>query len=201
MIQLRLKKYRLLLLLPSILLAGCQWFSWHKPISTVLPILSPDSLGQSLVALQKVSGERAGSHYTMLFQVEVDQQRLVLVGSSATGNSLFSVEYKQGALNSNVSPLLPAQLDPRYVLGDFQLVFWPASAINQQLIGSDYRLVDHPLRRELWQAEELLIAIDYSEQNHWQGLVYFDNKRWDYRYTIETLQRQILPTTTHQEKP
>lgn len=201
MIQLRLKKYRLLLLLPSILLAGCQWFSWHKPISTVLPILSPDSLGQSLVALQKVSGERAGSHYTMLFQVEVDQQRLVLVGSSATGNSLFSVEYKQGALNSNVSPLLPAQLDPRYVLADFQLVFWPASAINQQLIGSDYRLVDHPLRRELWQAEELLIAIDYSEQNHWQGLVYFDNKRWDYRYTIETLQRQILPTTTHQEKP
>lgn len=197
----RIKKNRLLLLLPLIALVGCQWLSSHQPAPALLPVLSPDSLGESLVALQKVSGERAGSHYVMLFQVEVDAQRLVLVGSSATGNSLFSIDYQHGVLNSHVSPLLPAQVDPSYVLADFQLAFWPAAAVRQQLAGSDYRLVDRPQRRELWQAEELLITIDYAKTDRWQGLVEFDNKRWGYRYSIETLQRQTLPLTSHQEKP
>jgi type II secretory pathway component PulJ len=178
--------WRYSLIALSCLLLGCQWLP-SKPVSGALPLLSPAALGHPVVALQQVAGERDGQAYLLLFQLEVSADQLVLVASTATGNTLFSSLYRNGVIESERSPLLPNQLDPRYVLADLQLTFWPATALQPALAASGYRLQEDKLRRELWQGDELVVAINYSHPSRWQGEVHFEHQRWGYRYRINTL--------------
>lgn len=174
-------------------LAGCSWFATtpvHKPW---LPMLEPAELGRSVAALQKVSGSRDGNEYVLLFQLEVDSQRLAMVGSTVGGNTLFSLEYHGGNLNTSVSPLVPAQVDPAWVLADLQLAFWPQSAVENGLAQSQFRLQYAPGSRELYHGLERLIRVEYSAGDPWSGPVLFKNYKFDYEYRIETLQQEALP--------
>lgn len=184
--------FRRVLWLVMLALAGCSWFSSPPVVKPWLPMLEPAELGRSVAALQKVSGSRDGSEYVLLFQLEVDPERLAMVGSTVGGNTLFSLEYSGGNLNTSVSPLVPAQVDPAWVLADLQLAFWPQAAIENGLAQSQFRLQYAPGSRELYFGRERLIRVEYSAGDPWSGPVLFKNYKFDYEYRIETLRQEPL---------
>lgn len=186
---------RSLLLLGVLLLGACSWFSSPPMVKPWLPMLAPADLERSLAALQKVSGERDGQQYVMLFQLEIDARHLAMVGSTVGGNTLFSLEYRDGKVNTSVSPLVPAQIDPAWVLADLQLVFWPQAAIERALAGSAFSLASSPGLRELYYRRERLIRVEYSSVDPWRGPVTLKNDKFDYEYRIETLRQELLPAT------
>ncbi|WP_317930846.1 DUF3261 domain-containing protein [Halioxenophilus sp. WMMB6] len=177
-----------LLLMGLALLSACSLLRPKPHVQPWLSVLPPASLQQQLWALQKVSGERQGDSFVLLFQVEVDATQMALVGSAVSGTTLFSVHYQDGEISAERSPFLPAVLDPAFVLADFQLAYWPLPAVAAALAGTPYRVEQAGDTRQLWQADELLASVHYSSADPWQGPVQFDNKHWGYQYQIETLQ-------------
>lgn len=186
------------------LFAGsCSLQSRGPAVGPWLPVLDPKALGQSVAVIQKVSGERDGEPYLMLFQLELSPDHMVMVASTGAGNTLFSLDYRNGKLSADRSPLVPAQMDPAFVLSDFQLAFWPLATVKAALLNSPYRLVEVEVeveevegegarRRKLFLGEELLVRIDYAAEDPWAAPVDFHNLRWHYRYRIETLQIEAL---------
>lgn len=173
-----------------VLLSGCQLLVKPQPDSSVkpyLPLLSAASLGQSIAAVQRFRGTYNGQQHVMLFQVEVEPNRLAMVASTASGSTLFSFVDQQGKQSSTVSVLLPSQTNPRFVVADFQLAFWPLKTIEQALSASAYHIKPTDLGRQLWRADELIATIRYSHLDPWQGQVSFEHHSNGYRYQVETL--------------
>lgn len=174
----------------TMLLSGCQLLTQKQSnisAAPYLPLLSSASLGQSIAAVQRFSGTYNGQQYVMLFQVEVEANRLAMVASTVSGSTLFSFVDQRGEQSSTVSALLPSQTSPRFVVADFQLAFWPLQVIEQALEHSDYhiKLLDHG--RQLWRAGELTATIRYSHSDPWQGQVNFEHHLSGYQYKVETL--------------
>lgn len=74
--------------------------------------------------------------HDLLFQTEVSAQQLVMVGLSATGTRLFSIQLTAGQITASGLPTDDG-LKPEYLLADMQLSLWPASSINQALSGAE----------------------------------------------------------------
>lgn len=179
-----------------VVLSACSTLEREPEVKPWLPLLSPDSLRQSVAAVQTVTGRRDGKEYVLIFQIEIEPRRMVMVGSTPGGNSLFSLEYRDGGLNMTVSPMVPAQLDPAWVLADFQMTFWPLPALEEALAVSPCRIRQQASRRELLCGGERVVRIEYSGPSPWQGPVNFYNERWGYEYTIDTLEWDRLNTVS-----
>lgn len=203
--KLRLVILQLALVLPAFLTLGC---------GTILPVeklpvenrvdlpgggsitaLAPASLSRSLVATQRVQGRDGDRQFVLLCQLEVDEQRLAMVATTPMGSTLFSIIYSGDTLVTDVSPLLPTQFQPKYVLIDFQLVFWPLDVLNASLSREGLKVVENPIgqRRFVQRNGEVLIEINYSTRDPWRGLIELENRVWGYSYTIETVALEPLP--------
>lgn len=184
------------LLALTLLLGGCALL--RPDNATPLPgggywrPLAPDRLGQSLSAVQRVTGQFGEHRALLVFYLEVSGDHLALVGTTPDGTELFSLEQNGAAMNVKASPLLPPQMRPQAVLADLQLAFWPAAAVSAGLAGSGLELVEQPLpeggaRRLFKRDGEIVVAIDYRAADPWRGAVEFEQRAWHYRYTVETL--------------
>lgn len=182
-------RYRALsLVLPAILvLGGCVALTSEPPPAlTRLGLrLPPNALGQPVSVQQHLRVERHGRIDDLEAALEIDAQKLTLVGL-AFGQRVLSLHYDGQELQSWRHPMLPAQVRAEDVLEDLQLTLWPAQAIRAAL-PPGWTIEEHGLRRTLFAGDSPVTVIDYSDETRWHGKVELSNLRYGYRLTIQSV--------------
>ena len=144
--------------------------------------LAPAALEASVSLQQQVVVERRGRVDSVDTALEVDAERLDLVGL-AFGQRVFALHYDGRELQSWRHPSMPPELRGEDVLEDLQLTLWPAGAIERAL-PAGWRIEELGRRRTLWLNDTPVMMIDYSGEPRWLGRIAVNNLRYQYRLII-----------------
>jgi hypothetical protein len=147
--------------------------------------LAPATLGASITLQQQIRVERGGRVENLQAVLEVDAERLDLVGL-ALDQRVLSLHYDGRVLQSWRHPMLPAKLRGEDILEDLQLALWPAEAIREAL-PPGWRIEERGRRRTLSLGDQPVMVIDYSGEPRWIGKIDLANVRYRYRLTIESV--------------
>ena len=147
--------------------------------------LAPATLGASLSLQQHLSIERPGRIDELDAALEVDEQKLDLVGL-AFGQRVFALRYDGRSLQSWRHPLVPEQLRGEDVLEDLQLTLWPIDVIENSL-PAGWSIAEDGRRRTLRLLDQAVLVIDYSGEPRWSGKIELTNLRYQYRLTIQSI--------------
>jgi len=167
----------------ALILLGCGLTS-PQPARLGLK-LAPATLGASISLQQQIRVERGGRIKDLQAALEVDTERLDLVGL-ALQQRVLSLHYDGRILQSWRHPMLPAELRGEDVLEDLQLALWPAEAIRQAL-PPGWRIEERGRRRTLMRDDQPVMEIDYSGEPRWLGKINLANLRYHYQLTIESV--------------
>lgn len=171
---------RIATLAAALLLAAC---ATTPPAPARLGLrLAPSALGESISVQQHLMVERAGKTNDLDAALEVDANRLSLVGL-ALGMRVLSLDYDGRELTEWRHPMLPSQVRAGDVLEDLQLTLWPVDAIARAL-PAGWQIEEQGLRRTLRRDGEIVATIEYSGTPRWHGTVVLDNLRYQYRLTV-----------------
>ena len=147
--------------------------------------LPPAALGSSVTLQQHLTVERGERIDELEAALEVDPQRLDLVGL-ALGQRVLTLHYDGERLQSWRHSMLPAQLRDEDVLEDLQVTLWPVDAIRSAL-PAGWRIEESGLRRTLLKNDMPVMVIDYSGQPRWIGKIEMSNLWYHYRLTIRSV--------------
>ncbi|WP_420465957.1 DUF3261 domain-containing protein [Panacagrimonas sp.] len=151
------------------------------------PLLTPASLERTVSVLQIVHG--AFHERDLVFQcvVDVDPQRLSIVGLSAQGQRWFSLRDDGRGLEAESTVQAPGVLDPRRVVADLQLALWPLAALQNAFAGSAWEVSQPaPATRRLRRQGRLISEVRYASADPWQGTLWLSNFESGYALTIES---------------
>jgi len=147
-------------------------------------MLAPDTLGDSISVQQNLRVERDGRIDHLDVALEVDPQRLQLVGL-AFGQRVLRLNYDGHTLHTWRHLMLPPQVRAEDILEDVQLTIWPAEAIRQ-VLPEGWRIEENGLRRTLLLNDKAVMLIEYSNQTRWSGKVELLNLHYHYRLIIRS---------------
>jgi len=147
--------------------------------------LPPATLGAALSLQQHLSIERQGRTDEIDTALEVDDQRLDLVGL-AFGQRVFALHFDGRSLQSWRHSLMPEQLRGEDVLEDLQLALWPIEVIAKAL-PAGWSIAESVRRRVLRLLDEPIMTIEYSGEPRWNGRIELTNLRYQYRLTIQSV--------------
>lgn len=154
-------------------------------------LLPPESFGQSLSLLQSLEINYKGESRQLLAQLEINPNKITLVGLSPLGNRLFTVLWTGESLSEEYLAEWPFPFSPKHILADVQLALW--FKIPQQ-VGFKIREIQSPqLRREILRNEEIVMRISYETRPFWQGEILIQHLERGYQLSIQTLQSNQLP--------
>ena len=154
-------------------------------------LLPPESFGQSLSLLQSLEINYKGESRQLLAQLEINPNKITLVGLSPLGNRLFTVLWTGESLSEEYLAEWPFPFSPKHILADVQLALW--LKIPQQ-DGFKIRDIQSPqLRREILRYEEIVMRISYETRPFWQGEILIQHLERGYQLSIQTLQSNQLP--------
>ena len=111
-----------------------------KPTTKPADISSPQT--ESKVKLtspqsfsQKVSIKVGDKSHELLTQLELEDERMTLVGLAPLGQALFTLVYDGNTLSSEQSVLLGDNFKAEYLMAMMQLIYWPEQSIRAHLEG------------------------------------------------------------------
>jgi hypothetical protein len=151
-------------------------------------MLAPGTLGDSISVQQSLRVERDGRIDHLDVALEVNPERLQLIGL-AFGQRVLRLSYDGQTLQTWRHLLLPPQVRAEDILEDVQLTLWPADAVRQAL-PEGWRIEESDLRRTLLLNDTPVMLIEYSNPTRWSGKVELLNLRYHYRLIIRS-----APTT------
>jgi len=128
----------------------------------------------------------------MRVEVEVSSDRLVMVGVSHIGVPLFQLELDSDGLHSKAFNGASLPFDPRYILSDFQLAYWPLNLVEQNLTQQGYILVRglEATSRYVYDAEHDLVAsVELLKDGARTGYLVIQHHDLPYELLIRTLDR------------
>lgn len=180
------------LLALTLLLAGCALLrpegAAPLPGGGYWTPLTPAELGRSFNAVQRVTGHFGGRQVVFVFYLEVAGDRLALVATTPDGMKLFGLEQTGATIVIDKAPLLPPQMRPAAVLADMQMAFWPAPAVARNLAAAGLALDAGDNRRTIRRGDNTVAVIAYADSDPWRGRVEFEQRAWNYRYSVDTLE-------------
>ena len=153
--------------------------------------LSPASLGYSLSLSQIVTGHYAGKEYKMRFELDITPSRLAVVGLSPFGMTLFTIVQEMGDLSVETPVKGQLVFDPRHILFDLYLTYWPVKALQSALSKIEMRLdeVSDGMVRRIRGLDGTVIAeIKYPSKSVTMGIITIQHYDTPYRLSIETLE-------------
>ena len=154
--------------------------------------LAPATLGESISLQQHLRVEREGRIDELDVALEVDPDRLDMVGF-VLGQRILTLHYDGRQLQSWRHPLVPEQLRGEDVLEDLQLTLWPADVIRQALTDG-WTLEESGRRRTLLLDAAPVMIIDYDSESRWNGKIELANLRYQYRLTIQSVVERSMTT-------
>lgn len=153
---------------------------------------SPASLtGRGFLSL--VKGKHQQQDYQLLVQVELSQDRIVMVGTTVNGMELFELLWFPDRPYQLKQSTLAKEIKVAYLLADFQLVHWPVASLNQYLQGA--LVIESPdgKKRVIKQGKQPLITIQYQTKALNQSKAHSDvtvqNHHRQYTVSIKTLEK------------
>lgn len=84
---------------------------------------------------QKVSIKVGDKSHELLTQLELEDERMTLVGLAPLGQALFTLVYDGNTLSSEQSVLLGNSFKAEYLMAMMQLIYWPEQSIRAHLEG------------------------------------------------------------------
>jgi len=147
--------------------------------------LPPAALGASIQLQQHLTVERGGHLDELDAAVEIDAERIDLVGL-ALGQRVLSLHYDGKTLQSWRHPMMASELRAEDVLEDLQLTLWPVEEIRQ-VLPAGWRIEENGLRRTLSAIDVPVTVIQYSGEPRWSGTIELTNLRYHYRLTIQSV--------------
>ncbi len=141
------------------------------------PIKSDLDPNTSLSTTNKILLTIGQEQHELLTQIEVQANKITLVGLAPLGQALFTLVYDGEQLISEQSPFLGEQFKPEYLMAIMQLIYWPKKLINSHLssgvlvskpcnkVHCRYLLTDAASGTET----DEIIVIHYSDLELWQA--------------------------------
>lgn len=180
------------LLLAAAALCGCATApTTVQPVTaadSAFPLLAPASFGRSAQFEQVLHAAYGPQEATIQCVVTITPQRLSVLGLTALGQRVFTLEYDGIALTGERSSFAPPQVQPQRVLADIQFALWPLAALQAATAGGDWRVTEpRPGLRRLARGETLVAEV------HRAG----DDRLWLAQlrdgYTLDITTRETAP--------
>lgn len=154
---------------------------------TLLPLLSPASLGKSAQIRQLLHAAHGDQDVTLQCVISDDLQTLSMVCLTALAQRVFSVDYDGQSLKTWRAPFAPSGIDPARIVADLQFAYWPLIALESAWKDSGYQLEEprsglRRLRRDGHIVEETHSA----DSGPWPSRLWLVNFDHDYALDIET---------------
>lgn len=153
--------FRSAVLLLFFILAGCQ-----NVVNTLvelppLPLLAPASLAQEWQISQsvKILPPDKSTPPPILAAWSVHDQVLVAAALSPEGQKLLAIAYDGQQLSAQRLDQLPDTLRGRDIIAQLQLSYWPLSAWQTALRGSDWQLKASDTERQLYFKNEWVMTV------------------------------------------
>ncbi|MCH1931075.1 DUF3261 domain-containing protein [Shewanella sp. A25] len=129
---------------------------------------------------QKVNIRHGDQSHELLTQLEIEDNKMTLVGLAPLGQALFTLVYDGHTLSSEQSLLLGDSFKAEYLMAMMQLIYWPKYSVSSHLQGGELRLgqCDSLPCRQIYRqgnkAESEVINIRYRQQGDslWQAQVH-----------------------------
>lgn len=122
-----------------VVMTGCT-STPSEPVTPIPLLLSPSSFGGSLSLSQLVTGEYNNQTSTMRFEIEITPARLIAVALSPLGTTLFTLEHDGGEPTINAITSDQMVIDPRFILFDLYMAYWPTDVLQNALKKHDIML-------------------------------------------------------------
>lgn len=157
-----------------------------------LPILPPASLNAERSAeqvLHAAYGEREATLHCIL---DVSTERLRVIGLTALGQRVFTLEQDAQGVRVQRSPFAPGELQPQDILADIQLAYWPLATLRAAL-PPDTRLTEprSGLRR-LYRNKRLVAEVHSAADDPWNGRLWLVNL--ERGYSLDITSRTLPPS-------
>lgn len=147
---------------------------------------TPADLETSIAAVQRVQARYQEQEFGFLAQVEATPETVTIAAMGQTGVRAFLIRDDGDTLHYEQQPLLEAPIRPKYLLADYQFIFWPSEAIRRGLKGAE--LVEAPGSREIHRGGEPLIRILYGVNLPWHGTTRYEHLQRGYSFVIRSQQ-------------
>jgi len=132
-------------------------------------------------ATQQVAINVNDSRHELLSQLELDRDKLTLVGLAPLGQALFTLVFDGVSLNSQQSMLLGDEFKAEYLLALIQLIYWPEEDVNAHLQGATLTSpeCDAPRCRRIYATtndtkenqQESILKISFNNRDPWKAEV------------------------------
>jgi hypothetical protein len=156
----------------------------------------PPATWQNRFLLQHLQTQVNGEKKQLLFNVEMQADGISMVGLSTSGLELFSLVMSETQDRIQVSQLPLIELEPKYVLADFQLAFWPVELLRKELpsLTIEVEKSEGSLVRVFSLKQLKLITITYSPNEKYVDDKYgynlfFEHHIRNYQLSITTLEQ------------
>lgn len=115
---------------------------------------------------QKVSIKVGDNTHELLTQLELEGERMTLVGLAPLGQALFTLVYDGNTLSSEQSLLLGDEFKAEYLMAMMQLIYWPEQSIKSHLEGGELvtGLCDTIPCRQFYSQDTLISRSDSQTQ-------------------------------------
>lgn len=171
-----------LLIAALVLLASCASTPPLVMQDSSWPLLSPVSLSQARQVTQLLRGDYNENSFNLRSVVTVDAQQLTVIGLTSVGLRAFTLKYDGNNLSEERAPQVPATLQPRQLLNDLQLIFWPLSALQEAWQPDGGQVSEpYPGTRRLHRNGMLLAEVHYAA-DPWNGRVWL--RHFDHPYSL-----------------
>ena len=183
--RIRSRCYVLLL----IAIPGCASLN-PEPTVPISLLLSPSSFGGTLSLSQLVTGEYDNQTTSMRFEIDITPDRLTAVALSPLGITLFTLEHDGGEPIINQITSDQIILDPKYILFDLYMAYWPTAVLHNALGKHGLKLhEDHKTKKRiiLTLSDEKLVEVMYPVTQIGSEEIVIQHYALPYRLNIKSL--------------
>lgn len=155
--------------------------------AAAFPLLSPQSLGRSVERQQSLRLAIRDTNASFRCVVTVDAQEVVVIGLTALGARAFTLSYDGSRIDSQTTIADERAPDPRQILTDLQLAYWPLAQLQAATAGTAWEVSEpqEGLRRVL-HAGRLHAEVHYQDAAPWNGRLWLVNFPLGYSLDIES---------------
>lgn len=149
-----------------------------------LPILPPASLNAQHSAEQVLNAAYGEREATLHCILDVNAEHLRVIGLTALGQRVFTLEQDAAGVRVERSPFAPSELQPQDILADIQLAYWPLATL-QAVLPPQTRLTEPRAGlRRLSRDSRLVAEVHYAADDPWNGRLWLVNLERGYSLDI-----------------
>ncbi len=161
-------------------------------ITRDLLLLDANSYGETVAISQRVEVDIASNTFSLIQQVEIDNDEIRLVGVTHFGSPFFTLRYYEGKVDATKMAQLPEAFRPELVLRDFQFAFWNVDVLQQAYQEVGYLVIEGELTRVLQKDGKNVMTVAYQNSSPLKGGVQLIHHGFGYQIVFDTLDVQRL---------